>query len=125
MVSCTIKITCSSILDNMDKLEAGKDAYVPSDGVILSTKTFEVEEGTCVFDVLKKACNKYGIQLEYSWTPGYNSNYVEGINHIYEFDCGETSGWKYKVNGWYPNYGSSQYEIEDGDTIVWVYTCDL
>ena len=63
------------------------------------------------------------IQIEYSWTPMYDSYYIEGINHLYEFDCGEQSGWMYKVNEWFPNYGCSSYEVGDGDVIVWCYTC--
>ena len=31
----------------------------------------------------------------------------------------------YKVKGWFPNYGCSRYQGEDGDAICWVYTCDL
>ena len=31
----------------------------------------------------------------------------------------------YKVKGWFPNYGCSRYQVEDGDAICWVYTCDL
>ena len=31
----------------------------------------------------------------------------------------------YKVNGEFPNYGSSRYMIKEGDTIEWVYTCNL
>ena len=31
----------------------------------------------------------------------------------------------YKVNGWFPNYGASRYQIQEGDIIEWVYTCDL
>ncbi len=31
-----------------------------------------------------------------------DSVYVEGINNIYEFSCGEQSGWMYEVNGVYP-----------------------
>ena len=34
-------------------------------------------------------------------------------------------GWMYKVNGWFPNYGCSRYQLKEGDTIEWVYTCDL
>ena len=26
---------------------------------------------------------------EFEVTPVYNSNYIEGINNLYEFDCGE------------------------------------
>ena len=55
----------------------------------------------------------------------YNSHYIEGINNLYEFDCGELSGWMYSVNGWYPNYGCSRYQVQDGDVIEWHYTCDL
>ena len=31
----------------------------------------------------------------------------------------------YSVNGAFPNYGCSQYVVQDGDIIVWHYTCDL
>ncbi len=55
----------------------------------------------------------------------YNSVYVEGIHNLYEFDTGELSGWMYNVNGWYPNYGASRYQLKDGDVVNWRYTCDL
>ncbi len=42
----------------------------------------------------------------------YNSYYVEGIGNLYEFDCGKESGWMYKVNGRFPNYGCSSYTPE-------------
>ena len=58
-------------------------------------------------------------------TPIYNSAYVEGIHNLYEFDCGSGSGWMYRVNGWYPNYGCSRYQLSQGDTVEWRYTCDL
>ena len=47
------------------------------------------------------------------------------IANLYEFDVGELSGWMYKVNGWFPNYGCSRYLLADGDNVEWVYTCDL
>ena len=55
----------------------------------------------------------------------YSSAYVEGINNLYEFDVGSLSGWMYNVNGWYPNYGCSRYQVKDGDVVEWCYTCDL
>lgn len=120
---CTISIVCDTILDNMESLDKGKEAYVPDNGTILVTSNVEFEEGETVFDVLKRVCEYAGIQLEYSWTPMYDNYYVEGINHLYEFDCGNESGWMYKVNGWFPNYGGSAYSLKDGDSIVWCYTC--
>ncbi len=123
-MTCTIQIRCDTILDNMQNLTEGKNAYVPANGVILATSTIGFAEGETVFEVLKRACSASGIQIEYSWTPMYNSYYIEGINHLYEFDCGEESGWMYKVNGWFPNYGCSSYTLKDGDVIVWCYTCN-
>ena len=120
----TIEIHCDTILDNMENLTGGKEVYVPGSGTILSTSKIEFEEGETVFDVLKKACNRAGIQLEYRYTPIYESYYIEGINHLYEFDCGDESGWMYKVNGWFPNYGCSSYVLEEDDVIVWCYTCN-
>lgn len=121
--TCTIEIRCDTILNNMEDLTAGKEGFVPSNGTILGTTQVTFYEGETVFDVLGRVCSSAGIQLEYSWTPMYDSYYIEGINHLYEFDCGDTSGWKYKVNGWFPNYGCSSYDLQDGDSIVWCYTC--
>ncbi len=120
---CTITIRCDTIFNNADALEKAKAPYVPEDGVILPVTTVEFTSGETVFDVLQRVCEAADIQLEYSWTPLYDSYYVEGINHLYEFDCGFESGWMYKVNGWFPNYGCSAYELQGGEEIVWCYTC--
>lgn len=121
--SCTITIQCTSILDNMDKLKEGKESYVPSSGYILST-TMTYTDGETVFDVLTRACSSYGIQIEYAYTPMYGTYYIEGINQLYEFDCGGTSGWKYSVNGTSPNVGCSDYIVNENDSIVWYYYCE-
>ena len=120
---CTITIRCDTIFDNVDMLEEAKAPYVPEDGVVLPVITVEFTPGETVFDVLNRVCETAQLQIEYSWTPLYDSYYVEGINHLYEFDCGFESGWMYKVNGWFPNYGCSAYELQPGDEIVWCYTC--
>ncbi len=59
-----------------------------------------------------------------SYSATMESYYVEGINHLMEFDGGTGSGWVYFVNGICPNYGASAYEVMDGDTIKWCYTLD-
>lgn len=121
--TCTIEVRCDTILDNMGDLAPGKSSCVPANGVILAASTVRFAQGDTVLDVLKAASSATGLQLEYSYTPGYGSYYVEGINNLYEFDCGNESGWMYKVNGWFPNYGCSEYQVHDGDVIVWCYTC--
>ena len=123
-LTCTITIRCDTILDNTDNLEPAKAPYVPDNGVILREVTVEFEEGETVFDVLNRVCERFDIPLEYSWTPMYDSYYIEGINNLYEFDCGSESGWMYKVNGWFPNYGCSSYYLTGGEKIVWCYTCN-
>ena len=118
-----IEIRCNTILNNMGDLTPGKAEFVPFNGVILPMVQVPFYENETVFEVLNRICKKTNIQIEYSWTPLYGSYYIEGINHLYEFDCGEQSGWMYKVNEWFPNYGCSSYYVEDGDSIVWCYTC--
>lgn len=124
-LTCTFSIECSTILNNLDKLEPDKLEMVPSGGTILATTTVTFYEGESVFDVLQRICKEKGIHLESSWTPIYNSAYIEGIHNLYEFDCGELSGWMYRVNGWYPNYGCSRYQLRNGDVVQWRFTCDL
>ena len=123
--TCTFSIECSTILNNLDMLDPDKLECVPSGGVILKKTTVTFYEGESVFDVLQRLCKEKAIHMEAEWTPIYNSAYVEGIHNLYEFDCGALSGWMYKVNGWYPNYGSSRYQLKDGDVVEWRYTCDL
>lgn len=124
-MTATLSISARSILNNMDMFDKSKIEVLPKDGVIYQTQKVEFFEGESVFDVLLRETQKNKIHMEFNMTPIYNSNYIEGINNLYEFDCGELSGWMYKVNGWFPNYGASRYELKDGDKIVWEYTCDL
>lgn len=123
--TCTISIECSTILNNWDDLNKAKADFVPSDGWILYSSVVEYTPGETVYDVLYRVCRDSGIHMSARYTPMYGSYYVEGINQLYEFDCGELSGWMYSVNSWFPNYGCSQYEVSDGDMIEWRYTCDL
>ena len=120
--TCTITIVCDTILDNLNRLNQEKAPYVPTNGIVLPEAQVSFHEGATVLDILKAVCDAASIQLEYSWSPAYNSSYVEGINHLYEFDCGPESGWMYQVNGVFPNYGCSRYLSENGDNIVWCYT---
>ena len=124
-LTCTFSISCATILNNMDKLDKDKKGLVPEDGWILAPITVEIKQGETVFDVLKRICMSRKLHMESSWTPIYNSAYIEGINNLYQFDCGSLSGWMYCVNGTYYNYGCSKAVIENGDIVEWVYTCDL
>lgn len=121
---CTIMIECKTILDNKEKLDAAKEALVPEDGVVLAETTVAFDEGESVLDVLKRVTKENKIQMEFEKSPAYDGGYVNGIANLYEFDCGDTSGWEYYVNDWSPNYGCGNYILTDGDRIAWRYTCD-
>lgn len=125
VLTCTVSISCAAILENFDRLNAEKADLIPADGVLLAPTAVEFTEGESIFDVLKRVCRENKIHMEFSETPVYQSAYIEGIGNLYEFDCGEGSGWMYRVNGEFPNYGCSRYTLADGDTVEWVYTCDF
>ena len=120
----TMSISCAAILENMDRLDPDKTELIPEDGWILEPTVFPLEEGESVFDLLLWVTREKKIHMEYSEAPLYGSAYIEGIHNLYEFDCGEVSGWMYSVNGWYPNYGCSGYKLEPGDVVEWRFTCD-
>lgn len=123
--TCTVKIVCHTVLNHMDDLREGKETIIPKDGIILQSTKVTFSKGQNAYDVLLKVTKERKIHFESSNVPGYNSRYIEGIGNLYEKDCGELSGWMYQVNGWFPNYGCSRYEVKQGDTILWQYTCNL
>lgn len=123
--SCTLSVRCDTVLKNISWLKNSKADIIPKDGVIFEEKTVTFYEGESVFNLLQREMKRNKIHMEFENTPIYNSAYIEGIANIYEFDCGELSGWMYKVNGWFPNYGCSRYQLKDGDKVEWVYTCNL
>lgn len=123
--TCTLSVDCLTILDNKDKLKKEKLSVLPADGIVYKERTVLFYEGESVYDVLNREMKKYRIHMASRNTPVYNSRYIEAIQNLYEFDCGDLSGWTYQVNGWYPNYGCSRYTVKQGDAIKWRYTCDL
>lgn len=124
-LSCTLSISCISVLKNLDKLKEEKREIIPQNGVILKETVVEFSSGDSVFDVLYRETKNNKIHLDFVSTPMYNSIYIKGIANLYEFDCGDLSGWFYKVNGENPNYGCSQYKLKANDKIEFYYTCNM
>lgn len=124
-----IKIEATTILDNWDQLdpELRDEKYIPKDGIIMEKSEYVLRKGDTVFDVLKRATRYKKIHLDFQGASenSFKSAYIKGINHIYEFSCGELSGWMYEVNGEFPDFGVSRYELVDGDEVSLRYTCDL
>lgn len=123
--TCTISVRCDTLLNNMQNVSPEKRNIIPNDGIILEKVETVFYEGETVFNLLLREMKKNKIHMEFVNTPIYKSAYIEGIANIYELDCGELSGWMYKVNGVFPNYGCSRYKLKPGDCVEWVYTCNL
>ena len=122
--TCFLSVRCDTVLANMDKLAAEKAELVPADGVLFAEREVIFYEEESVFNVLAREMKQKKIHFEFVRTPVFDSAYIEGIANLYEFDCGELSGWLYRVNGEFPGYGCSRYTLSDGDRVEVVYTCD-
>ena len=125
----SISIRCATILQNNDDLTPAlrSEKYVPKDGVILPKTEYVLRPDDTVFDILDRAVRYNKIQMEFQGADknSFGSVYIQGINYLYEFSCGPLSGWMYRVNGKFPDYGCSKYKLHDGDAIEWIYTCNL
>ena len=119
---CYVSITCKTALES-GELSDSMLSILPEDGVILDSFEFEYEDGMTVFDVFAKVVKENKIHMEHTGTA--KIPYIEGVANLYEFDCGPLSGWMYQVNGWFPSFSMGQYEVERGDSIEIIYTCDL
>lgn len=113
----TLTIRCDTVVGKSDA------NHIPKNGVILEETALSIGEDDTVYDVLIDAVKQNGILMESSGTDGMK--YVSGIAHLHEFDFGDLSGWVYRVNGESASVGCDQYVLADGDTIEWLYTCEM
>ncbi|MGI6153389.1 MAG: DUF4430 domain-containing protein [Christensenellaceae bacterium] len=109
-LTCTVSIDCSTVLDADPELAAA----VSADGKILDNASVALQEGSTVYDALVET----GIVFDDS------AGYVASINSLGGGDCGAMSGWLYSVNDEYAMVDCASYILEDGDSILWIYTCD-
>lgn len=125
--TCTLLIDCSVLLEeeNARRLPEETRKLVPENGLLFPETEQVLYSGDTAFSVLQRAARENGIQMEYVESPGYGSAYVEGIGNIYEFDCGDTSGWLFSVNGIGYNYAADKVALQNGDKVVWSFTCTI
>lgn len=121
---CSLSVVCNTALKS-NKLSDSLRESLPESGVILNEQNVAFTPGDSAFDILRKITREKNIHFEFSKTPMYDSCYIEGIANLYEFDCGDLSGWLFSVNGEFQSVASSEIKINNGDKIEFVYTCDL
>ncbi len=103
-------------------------------GEIIPATQVPFEEGENMAEVTVRLLNALNIGCDYTGTiedgfylAGLEDFELNGTHYEYfgEFDAGPQSGWMVRLNDWYMNQGCSAFQVEDGDTIRWVYTCQL
>ena len=121
---CTLYITCinainsEKLADNIRKFTWGWHNIRENRSVIY--------RGGILFRNFRKRIEKWRNTDWSSINAGKQKAYIlEGINNLYEFDCGKQSGWMYTVNGDVPNVSCSEYKIKENDEIKFQYTCNL
>lgn len=111
------------IQENYEKLPKAlqNPKYVPTNGVIANQIKVKFEEGDMAWDAILQVRNKFDVNIAYRTNPMYGI-YIEGINHVYEKNAGEMSGWMYAVNGKKAPVGVSNYALKPNDTIQLQYS---
>ena len=109
--SYRVLVSCANLLDHKDDLKSNYE--IPKKGEIYSGSV-EVKEKDTAMTVLERT----GVTID------DKDGYVQGVDGLYAGDCGDYSGWMYKVNGKVPDVGADQYEVKKGDEIEWYYVCD-
>ncbi len=122
--SVTLSADCREFLKTEKAQKYIEDGVIPSDGIILEESQYSLHEGDSAFTVLKSALNENNVLFDYT-NVSEHSVYVKGISNVYEYDGGDLSGWMYSVNGVFPTAACSEYILENGDEVRWMYTCDL
>lgn len=109
--------------DARQEQQAGLAVTVTIDGsaadVEATTAEVSVPEGSTVYDAL------VATEADVNASDSEYGMYVMGINGLAAGDFGDMSGWLFTVNGEMAEVGCSQYELADGDVVVWTYTTDF
>lgn len=122
--------------EDFGKRKAGESGvtYKTQLGKIIESISVPFEDGDSVAAVTLRLLKALNIKATYTGKPN-NNFYLSSIGNFTlngrhyssfgEFDAGAASGWMIKHNNWFINMGASEFEVEDGDVIQWLYTCQL
>ena len=131
-ISVTFRLIGCSLTEDGQKIDfseslldykgAEYQTWIPT-----TTFTFGLDEKVTVGDVFKKALDQRGLSYV-----GLDKNYISSITapsvlggyELAEITNGARSGWMYTVNGKHPNKGLNEWEVKNGDVIIWHYVND-
>lgn len=123
----TVTFRLIGALEATQDVDLTNDSYLPEYVTWIPTTTYSLDAGAMVYDVFMEALKDAGLSQV-----GADSNYVRTIYApsclggyaLSEFTNGKRSGWMYTVNGSHPNQGLKNWELKDGDIVVWHYIND-
>ena len=124
-----------SFTDNGKRVDGEKNITYPKAlGTIISSKRVPFTKGDTVADVTLRLLDVLGYTYQHTGTTK-NGFYLASIGDFTlkgisydsfgEFDAGGGSGWMITLNKKFIEYGASEFEVKNGDTIKWQYTCQL
>lgn len=124
-ITVRVGADCTSTLERLADINESINplSVIPEDGIILPLYEISLPEGATAFDALIEAARDRKLRVDY--TGSSYGVYVRGIGFVYEYGFGSESGWTYRVNGSVPQMSAGSYELSDGDTVEFVYTCEL
>lgn len=110
-------ITVSFTLKGMERQGSSEQVWIPK-------TEYKIPIHSKVVYVFDKALKNNDI--DYHNAGNYISKIKSPLDNewLAELDNGKYSGWMYTVNGEHVKYGLEEYELHDGDEVVWHYTND-
>lgn len=124
-ITVRVGADCTDALERLGDIDENVNplSVIPEDGIVLPLDEISLPEGATAFDALIEAARVSRVRVDYVGS-SYGV-YVRGIGFVYEFGFGSESGWTYRVNGSAPQMSAGAYELSDGDTVEFIYTCEL
>ena len=124
-ITVRVGADCAKALDHLSDIDESINplSVIPENGIILPPDEITLSENATAFDALTEAARSNGVPVDFTGASNYV--YVRGIGFVYEFGFGSESGWTYRVNGFAPPVSAGAYKLSDGDTVEFIYTCEL
>ena len=124
-----------SFTDN-GKRKSGENGVVYKNqlGKIIEEVEVPIKSRDTIATVTLRLLEALGIKASYTGSATSNfylssiGNFTLNGKHYSsfgEFDAGAASGWMIKHNNWFINMGASEFAVQDGDKVEWLYTCQL
>lgn len=124
-ITVRVGADCTGALPHLGDIDESVNplSVIPENGIILPLDEISLPEGATAFDALIEVARAHKVRVDY--TGSSYGVYVRGIGFVYELGFGSESGWTYRVNGSSPQMSAGAYTLSDGDTVEFIYTCEL